>query len=231
MGEYIPRAPIDDEAKKYNQNLPGMGGVFNYINLHAYHYAGNNPVKLTDPNGRDFEDIWNGVKLVFDLATSTEENRLERMEAFQDYINENPEFLVFAASSGLLTAGGVAAYEGNKDIHTLVDSIISGAKKLNENLKANRIDVPKGKFTSSFSDNIGFGLQIGGSSSKESATLKLDPSLDFKIGKGNFSISVGTGLTLPLDSGPKEIIFGCRPDFGKTRAELFNVRLFFGIKL
>jgi RHS repeat-associated protein len=51
MGEYIPRAPIDDEAKKYNQNLPGMGGVFNYINLHAYHYAGNNPVKLTDPNG------------------------------------------------------------------------------------------------------------------------------------------------------------------------------------
>jgi RHS repeat-associated protein len=55
MGEYIPRAPIDDEAKKNNQNLPGMGGVFNYINLHAYHYAGNNPVKLTDPDGR--EDI------------------------------------------------------------------------------------------------------------------------------------------------------------------------------
>jgi RHS repeat-associated protein len=51
MGEYIPRAPVDDEAKKYNQNLPGMGGVFNYINLHAYHYAGNNPVKLTDPTG------------------------------------------------------------------------------------------------------------------------------------------------------------------------------------
>jgi hypothetical protein len=57
MGEYIPRAPIDDEAKKYNQNLPGMGGVFNYINLHAYHYAGNNPVKLTDPTGA----IINGI--------------------------------------------------------------------------------------------------------------------------------------------------------------------------
>jgi hypothetical protein len=26
MGEYIPLAPIYDEAKKYNQNLPGMGG-------------------------------------------------------------------------------------------------------------------------------------------------------------------------------------------------------------
>jgi RHS repeat-associated protein len=55
MGEYIPQAPINDEAKKQNQNLPGMGGVFNYVNLHAYHYAGNNPVKLVDPDGRDDE--------------------------------------------------------------------------------------------------------------------------------------------------------------------------------
>jgi hypothetical protein len=29
-----------------------MGGVFNYVNLHAYHYAGNNPVKYVDPNGK-----------------------------------------------------------------------------------------------------------------------------------------------------------------------------------
>jgi hypothetical protein len=52
MGKYIPLAPIDDEAKKHNEELPGMGGVFNHVNLHAYHYAGNNPVKLVDPNGR-----------------------------------------------------------------------------------------------------------------------------------------------------------------------------------
>jgi hypothetical protein len=32
-----------------------MGGVYNYINLHVYHYAGNNPVKLTDPDGRIFK--------------------------------------------------------------------------------------------------------------------------------------------------------------------------------
>jgi RHS repeat-associated protein len=51
MGEYIPRAPINDDIRKQNQNLSGMGGVFNYVNLHAYHYAGNNPVKLVDPNG------------------------------------------------------------------------------------------------------------------------------------------------------------------------------------
>ncbi|WP_255822953.1 hypothetical protein [Treponema putidum] len=53
-------APIDDEAKKHNENLPGMGGVFNVVNLHVYHYAGYmqrsfelyNPIKYTEPDGR-----------------------------------------------------------------------------------------------------------------------------------------------------------------------------------
>jgi hypothetical protein len=62
MGEYIPQAPINDAAKQHNKELPGMGGVFNYVNLHAYHYAGNNPVKLTDPDGRiDLKKVIEGM--------------------------------------------------------------------------------------------------------------------------------------------------------------------------
>jgi len=29
-----------------------MGGIFNYVNMHVYHYGGNNPVKYVDPDGR-----------------------------------------------------------------------------------------------------------------------------------------------------------------------------------
>ena len=57
LGDYIPKAPIDDEAKKHNENLAGMGGVYNTVNLHLYHYAGNNPVKYEDPDGKVVDEI------------------------------------------------------------------------------------------------------------------------------------------------------------------------------
>jgi RHS repeat-associated protein len=62
LGDYLPQMPVNDEAKKNNGNLPGQGGVFNLVNLHVYHYAGNNPVKYVDPNGRTAEDDLQNLK-------------------------------------------------------------------------------------------------------------------------------------------------------------------------
>jgi hypothetical protein len=45
MGEYVP-----SPGTKMS-DLPGMGGIYNTINFHSFAYAGNNPIKYTDPDG------------------------------------------------------------------------------------------------------------------------------------------------------------------------------------
>jgi hypothetical protein len=63
VSEYIPSAPVNEEARKRNGSLPGMGGVFNYVNLHVYHYAGNNPVKYVDPDGLEVDAVFEVTRL------------------------------------------------------------------------------------------------------------------------------------------------------------------------
>jgi RHS repeat-associated protein len=84
MGEYFPVAPVNDEAKKRNGNLPGQGGVFNYVNLHAYHYAGNNPVKYVDPDGEKSRDK-NTERAINNLSTNkpNDINYSVKMEALR----------------------------------------------------------------------------------------------------------------------------------------------------
>jgi RHS repeat-associated protein len=55
MEEYLP------EAGKGADGLPGMGGVYNAVNLAGYPYGGNNPLKYVDPTG---EVLWFAIPVV-----------------------------------------------------------------------------------------------------------------------------------------------------------------------
>ena len=137
MGEYVPEAPINDEARKRNGNLPGQGGVFNYVNLHVYHYAGNNPVKYTDPNGEFFglddaigsaiqcfrDGDWNkfGERFKSNFVNSWKLlgntfNTFHDINSFKDFINSTVQFIgrftwgILGTISGLVS--GYIAIEG-----------------------------------------------------------------------------------------------------------------------
>ena len=78
VNDYIPQAPVNDEAKKHNQQLPGQGGIFNIVNLQLYHYAGNNPVKYTDPDGKiqipaEAQYLMNSTDDMYKIALNGEE--------------------------------------------------------------------------------------------------------------------------------------------------------------
>jgi len=51
LSQYMPEQSLNDEARQKNGKLPGMGGVFNPVNLALYHYSANNPISYVDPDG------------------------------------------------------------------------------------------------------------------------------------------------------------------------------------
>jgi RHS repeat-associated protein len=121
LGEYVPEAPVNEEARRRNGNLPGMGGVYNLVNLHVYHYAGNNPVKYTDPDGRSPQaaveaaqaagpaaPVVLGVGLVIAVGTDPEARRgiANGLKAIWDGIGKLGSILMAASDKLKSTVAG-----------------------------------------------------------------------------------------------------------------------------
>ena len=52
FNDYLPAAPTKRVETSSSASLPGLGGIFNPVNLVVYHYAGNNALRLADSGGR-----------------------------------------------------------------------------------------------------------------------------------------------------------------------------------
>ena len=70
------------DSLKITPKTRGYQIIFNHTNFHLYHYAGNNPIRYTDPDGRVIKDKETEilVKKIFENTTKIEYNENVRIE-------------------------------------------------------------------------------------------------------------------------------------------------------
>ena len=100
----------------------GEGGIYNTVNLHLYRYAGNNPVKYTDPDGR---------ANILSITPSDVELFLEETKQSLSSI-PTPAIVCVGIASGLIIANELSdgvVFEGIADgINFIADKTIEAGK-------------------------------------------------------------------------------------------------------
>ena len=67
----------------------GAGGIYNTVNFNLYHYANNNPIRYTDPNGRSGNDTVDDI--VIDETTINSQQQLSTVRPDQPYYQNSDE--------------------------------------------------------------------------------------------------------------------------------------------
>jgi hypothetical protein len=148
MGDYLPGAPINEEVRRSNQNLPGQGGVFNLVNLHVYHYAGNNPVKYTDPDGRAAGDEFDTMDdAAIDFAWTYIDDSIEAGKEFGSsvYKTENGKYSYTVPSVGDKYSVSSSVHPELKTeaiLHTHTDAPNMGGFSADDEINAEKLGVP-----------------------------------------------------------------------------------------
>ena len=197
LGDYIPKAPIDDEAKKHNENLPGMGGVYNIVNMHLYHYAGNNPVKYEDPDGKCINFVIGAAAGFFTSVASEVGLRMASGQSFGDALNntfsDKTSLAVIATSTaiGALTAGVSGAIVTNATKTATIQIAKRGAVSASKIIASN---VAKTVAINTVSGAVDAGLKDVASKAIKGKKQSISETLQ-TMGKGAASAFVTSGLT------------------------------------
>jgi RHS repeat-associated protein len=97
------------------KGLSGMGGVYNTVNFHMYHYAGNNPVKYVDPDGEfPVIPVIIGIGITMLLRSSSNQSpSVNRNSVFSGMMSSMNSYYDGRQRGAALTNSNLRFYEEN----------------------------------------------------------------------------------------------------------------------